>query len=112
MASSFIHMAHAWIYLHSIALSYPNNPDENIKETMRNFFIHLRLPCNKCQSSYEKNIRKYPVNDDVLQDKEHLNRWLVNIRNMINEETGQDNIAYKKILDDYKCLYETGNYCK
>ena len=61
---------HAWIFLHSITLNYPNNPTMYDKQHYKNFFINLHhiLPCEWCSKNYIHHLQKYPI-DNYLNTK-------------------------------------------
>ena len=50
---------HAWIFLHSITLAYPNCPTDEEKNNTKNFFISLEniLPCYECRRNYKKHLK-------------------------------------------------------
>ena len=53
----------AWHFLHTVALSYPNNPTESDKMMFKTFFETLgeMLPCESCRIHYKKTIKE--IND-------------------------------------------------
>lgn len=98
---------HAWIFLHSITLNYPSCPTEKDKENMKNFFLSLKnvLPCSKCRNNFENHLKKFPLTDKVLCSKEDLVKWLINIHNSVNEQTGKKIMRYNEVLQFYSNLY-------
>jgi hypothetical protein len=99
---------HAWIFLHSITLEYPDVPTMRDKDNMSNFFNSLGnvLPCYKCKINFPKHLIKYPLNNDVLSSKTRLVKWLIDIHNEVNIMTGKEvmpyEIALKNILEKYE----------
>ena len=54
---------HAWIFLHSITLNYPNNPTMYDKQHYKTFFTSLQniLPCDWCSRNYKLHLKKFPI---------------------------------------------------
>ena len=52
----------AWMFLHSVSLAYPKNPDEEDRLNYGNFFNNLQpiLPCQKCSNNYPKAQKMTP----------------------------------------------------
>ena len=55
----------AWKFIHTIALSYPDNPTPFDKENYKAFFLSLQnvVPCARCREHYEKNIKDININN-------------------------------------------------
>jgi hypothetical protein len=94
---------HGWIFLNSIALTY--NSDN--KEEYLKFFNQLQyiLPCEKCREHYKKNI--LTLNNFVLQDKDTLLKWLMDIRNSINIENNRPIITREETINE---IFEKNDY--
>jgi hypothetical protein len=78
---------HAWFFLHSIALHYPDNPTPVQKLHYKSFFILLAdvLPCDQCQinmSNYLQNHRS--EFDRAFQNKTSLYNWTIRFHNHVN----------------------------
>lgn len=97
---------HAWIFLHTITLNYPNNPTIQDKQNYKNFFINLHhiLPCEWCAKNYLIHLQKYPI-DNYLNTKKNLTQWLINIHNEINKLFNKKTINYSEFINIYKKLY-------
>lgn len=89
-----------WTFLHCIAHSYPDNPDNNSKNIFAKFYTSLKdiLPCEKCRKSYSKHLNKYPLNNKALNSKDNLLEWFTNIRNESNKEINKP----EKTLYEYQ----------
>ena len=74
-----------WIFLNSIALTYKPEYKENYRE----FFLQMPyiLPCKTCGENFKKNINNL---DEVLNSKESLLNWLINIRNNIYKDNNTE----------------------
>lgn len=97
----------AWIFLHSITLTYPNNPTENDKKTYKSFFDTLGylLPCNQCSNHYNDYINSNPLDDKVLKNKETLTRWLYNLHNNVNHILNKRKIDFNEFIENYYDMY-------
>lgn len=100
--------SHAWLFLHTITLNYPDSPTKFDKEHYQNFFENLShvIPCDVCRSHYKQNIRKYPIQ---LDSKESLARWLHKIHNLVNVKNGKDVFSYDDFIKKYSNLYSGNN---
>lgn len=101
---------HVWQALHYITLGYPNNPTEDQKLKYKTFFILLKdtLPCAVCANHYAENLKKKPLSDDDLANKEALVKWLIDFHNVVNEMKEKPIIKYedaRKMIDtDVPCV--------
>jgi len=96
---------HGWIFLHLVSLAYPENPTLENKKTYKNFYLNVGqiLPCYKCRVNYSKHLEKYPLTDKVVESRENLVNWLINIHNCVNEIKNEKIYNYneaKKCLDE------------
>ena len=96
--------SHAWLFLHTITLNYPDKPTKYDKDNYKDFFESLGhvIPCEVCKSHYKQNIKKYPIQ---LDSKESLTRWLHMIHNIVNVKTGKDEYPYGDFIQKYSNLY-------
>jgi hypothetical protein len=98
---------HAWIFLHSITMTYPENPSNEDKKTYKNFFQSLDkiLPCIICRVNYKKHINNVPI-DNFLHSRRSLVEWLINIHNQTNTMLNKPTIEYDEVIDNFKKLYK------
>ena len=98
---------HAWIFLHTISMNYPKEPTEENKQTYYQFFKGLEdiLPCEKCAYNYSNNLQKHPL-EESLESRDSLVRWLIQIHNEVNKETGKPPYTYEQVIEDYKYKME------
>ena len=101
---------HAWIFLHTVTLNYPNNPTMYDKQHYKNFFINLHhiLPCDWCSKNYIHHLQKYPI-DNYLNTKKNLVQWLIHIHNEINKIFNKNTINYQEFINIYKKIYYEKN---
>jgi hypothetical protein len=93
---------HGWKFLHYVSLGYPSKPTEEDKRNYKNFYTSLQhiLPCAKCASNYSHNLKKYPI-DNHLSSRDTLIRWVIDIHNKVNNETGKKEYTYEEALSLY-----------
>jgi len=97
---------HGWKFLHYITLAYPDQPKEQDKKNIVDFFQNISkvLPCEKCRINFNNNLIKYPLNENIVQSRDNLVNWLIDVHNEVNIETGKDIYNPNNIYDDYlKC---------
>lgn len=103
-----------WHVLHIITLSYPENPTELDKNNIKNFLTYLGpvLPCDKCKVHYNKNLLANPLTDEILSSKTKLIKWLIDIHNEVNKQTGKKIMSYEDALKCilYKCENKNSDY--
>ena len=94
---------HAWFFMHSITLVYPNNPTEQDKQNILNFFKNIVnvLPCFKCRANFKNHIKKYPLNSKVVACRENLVKWLIDIHNEVNKMNGDAVLSYSEAIQKY-----------
>ncbi len=90
-----------WFLMFSIILAYPDNPSENDKQNIKNFFIYIGkvLPCQKCRNNFEQQFKNYPLNNDILSKRDLLVNWLLNIYNDTNKTIGKPVVTYEEIVE-------------
>ena len=92
----------AWKFLHCITLGYPSCPSNTDKQNISQFFanLHTVLPCAVCKKHFKDHFSKYPLSDDILNDKKKLFIWLVNVRNSVNRQNKKPEVSYKAVLQE------------
>ena len=95
---------HAWIFLHTITLNYPENPNQIEKQNYKSFFESLSkiLPCDNCREHYSENIENIPID---LQSRESLVQWLFTIHNKVNQKNNKQLVNYDDFINQYSELY-------
>ena len=105
---------YGWNFLHYVTLGYPINPYNEDKKNYKLFFESLKniLPCPKCAKHYEENLKVLPLTDDILDDKEKLIKWLIDIHNRVNVSTGKPEMEYteaRKSIEKPYLYYKNNN---
>lgn len=98
---------HYWFVLFSIALCYPNNPNNTAKKKFYNFIqnIPIFIPHDETSKSFAHYLDKYPVTP-YLDSKDHFIRWVHFIHNIINKSLGKQTITLEDALDKYYYHYK------
>ena len=103
---------HGWKFLHFVTLGYPPNPTEQDKETYRQFFLLFAqvIPCGICANHFKENLKKHPLNDEVMSNKNNLIHWGIKMHNEVNRVNGKEEYSFDQgvqmILDGsmpYNC---------
>ena len=76
---------HYWFVLHTIALTYPKNPNSVIKKKYYDFIHNLPLffPIESIGNQFSTIIDKYPVTP-YLDSRASFIRWMHFIHNKVN----------------------------
>jgi len=98
---------HYWFVLHSIALNYPERPNDVIKkkyyDLVQNF--PLLLPHKLCRDNFTDILNAYPVSP-YLDSKKSFVQWTHFVHNKMNEILGKPKITlanfYDRYYDEYK----------
>jgi len=103
----------AWTFLHTITLNYPNNPDIDVIDYHKNFFVLLKniIPCEKCRLHYSQYLIDNPI-DDVLNNKQDFVIWLNKLHNEINVRNNKPEMNIKNMIKLYKKKYSEKNNFK
>jgi hypothetical protein len=99
-----------WFTLHSITFNYPIKPTNDDKNNYKNFFIYLQnvIPCNICKKNYIRHLKEYPV-DNNLNSRVDLVKWMINLHNAVNGETGKKILSYDNVIKKYEDAYQSRN---
>jgi hypothetical protein len=114
---------HGWKFLHFVCLGYPLFPTPEDKKNYYIFFTSFGkvIPCPICADHFQENLKKHPIDDNVLSTKNKLIEWSINMHNEVNKKnkkkiyTFQE--GYDMILDGslpYKCgdIINSENFTK
>ena len=95
-----------WFVLYTIALSYPENPNEVTKKKYYDFIQNLPLfiPITDIGNNFSIFLDKYPVTP-YLDSKESFVKWVHFIHNKINIYLGKPEINYYTAMKNYYDKY-------
>ncbi len=96
---------HLWKFMHYYTLSYPEDPTEEDKDNLYNFFntIQTVLPCEKCRYNFKSHLEKTPLTEEIMSNNVNVVRWLFDIHNEVNKSTNKPVLLY----DDFIKIYST-----
>jgi hypothetical protein len=91
-----------WFVLHTIALTYPTNPNETIKKKYYDFIhnIPLFLPVQAIGNKFSELLDKYPV-APYLDSQPSLVKWMHFIHNKINVSINLPEITMEEAMVKY-----------
>jgi hypothetical protein len=92
-----------WKFMHYLTLSYPENPTEEEKDRLFDFFENIQtlLPCEKCRYNFKNHLEKTPLSDDVLSTNISVVTWLFNLHNEVNKSLDKPELSYADFIDIY-----------
>ena len=96
-----------WFTLHTIAMTYPEFPNETIKKKYYDFIqnIPLFIPNRNMGNYFLQLLDKYPVTP-YLSDRLSLMKWFHFIHNKINVQTGKTEMSFHDSLESYYSNYK------
>jgi FAD-linked sulfhydryl oxidase len=101
---------HFWFFLHTIAMTYPNHPNEVNKkkyyDLIQNFYLFI--PVEKISSDFKRLIDDYPITP-YLDNRESFVRWIWFIHNKINQKLEKPEITLKQFYKQYRDGYKSSN---
>ena len=91
-----------WFVLHTIALTYPTNPNETIKKKYYDFIynIPLLLPISTMGNHFSALLDKYPVTP-YLDSQPSFVKWMHFIHNKINVSLSRPEITMEEAMVAY-----------
>ena len=97
---------YAWNFIHLVTLDYPKDPTDTDKQNYYNFFnsIQYVLPCAKCRRNMTSHLKKYPLTNDVLSNRDALIKWLIDLHNVVNYYTGKPMLTYADAISQINKL--------
>lgn len=96
-----------WFTLHTIAMTYPNNPNDITKKKYYEFIQNLPLfiPVEQIGNDFNKLLEEYPITP-YLDSRKSLVKWMHFIHNKINEKMEKPKISlndfYIKYYEEFK----------
>ena len=106
-----------WIFLHSIAYGYPNDPTPDEKKAAINFFNSLghMLPCKTCSELYKKDLVLFKKTNELkkaVENKTNLIKFINLIHNNVSKSLNKKQYSDVEYDNYYKNMYEnkTANF--
>lgn len=78
-----------WVFLHTMAARFPDQPDDEHQQAALNLIQALPLvyPCAECAANFHDLLAKSPPR---VQSRGALGNWLCNAHNDVNKRLGKD----------------------
>lgn len=98
---------HYWFFLHTLALTYPETPNDVIKKKYFDFYQNLPLfiPIEEIGNNFSKFLDKYPVTP-YLDSRQSLVRWTHFIHNKVNSTLRLPILNLEEALSAYYKSYK------
>lgn len=96
----FIWGRHLWRACHYIALGFPSDADDTVRQQYKDFFLNLWkvVPCLKCGVNYQRHLTELPPIDGFLSSNMELFKWTVALHNLVNLELGKPQMQFEEAL--------------
>ena len=93
---------HCWFFLHTVAESYPEHPNEIIKRKYYDLIQNMPLfiPIDEIGDKFSNLLDKYPVTP-YLDSRESFTKWMHFIHNKINMYIGLPEKTMEDAMVDY-----------
>ena len=98
---------HYWFFLHTIAESYPKNPNDVTKRKYYDLIqnIPLFIPIQEMGNKFSEMLDKYPVSP-YLDNRDSFVRWMHFIHNKFNVLLGKEEMSLPMALEKYRSEYK------
>lgn len=107
---------HYWFFIHTTALTYPNNPSDSIKKKYYELIINMPMfiPDHQTSLEFEQLLNDFPVMP-YLDNTNSFVKWTVLIHNEINKKLKKQNVMslerfYTNYYDMYLITQNDNNY--
>ena len=106
-----------WHYLHIISFNYPVNPTNMQKQKYKQMLQNLQytLPCKYCRVNLKNNFKKFPLKQEIFENRASFSRYIYNLHELINKMLKKtSNLTYCNVRDRYehfrsRCTIEKPN---
>lgn len=91
-----------WYKLHMMTFSYPEVATYKDRVLAIKYFkeVEKLLPCEKCKVHYRNNLKSNPIQYNV-DTRDELVRWLIDLHNKVNVQTGKRILSYDEAIGLY-----------
>ena len=98
---------HYWFVLHTIAITYPERPNDVVKKKYYDFIHNLPLfmPVKEIGNGFSKMLDKYPVTP-YLDSQASFVKWMHFIHNKYNAALEKPEISMDEAIIRYYELYK------
>lgn len=100
-----------WLFLHSIAFGYPENPTNQDKKAAIDFFNSLQylLPCKTCSELYKKDLKSLKSDQSLqnaVQSQQNLIKWVNLMHNKVNQNLNTTQYTDAEYYNYYTKIYD------
>ena len=99
---------HAWFFLESIGLSFPDNPTQEELNSAIQFIKSLKdlLPCDKCRVHYDLFIKKSPPEQitNGITFRKYILALHNSVRQITSKKTLEESDVMKYYVNEYACI--------
>ncbi|MBM3454146.1 MAG: hypothetical protein FJX80_03240 [Bacteroidetes bacterium] len=98
---------HYWFVLFSMALTYPDTPNDVVIKKYYDFIqnLPLFLPHHEIGNHFSKLLDKYPVSP-YLEKRESFIKWVHFLHNQINIHLNRDEVSLQDAINSYYSNYK------
>lgn len=91
-----------WFFLHTIALTYPDNPNSVTKKKYYDLIQNLPIfiPISEIGNTFATFLDKFPVTP-YLDSKKSFIKWVHFIHNKVNNYLGKEELTMEQALSNY-----------
>ena len=92
-----------WKVIHFIGYSYPDNPTDEDKKNINDFFdlLGFLLPCEKCRMHYKNHMLTHKLTDNDMANKKSLFLWTINLHNVVNLSLDKHVLTEEHVINKY-----------
>jgi len=94
-----------WHFLHTMSFNYPEHPTKDDVQHYKDFIISITyiLPCGKCRDNYKDLLKKHPLTNKHLKNRETFSKYVYTMHEFVNHNLNKkSNLKY----EDVRQLYE------
>ena len=93
---------HYWFFMMTVALTYPDFPNEVTKRKYYDFYMNLPvfIPDGEMSGRFSTMLDKYPLTP-YLGSKDSLIRWVNFIQNKYNDLLGKPSVSLDEAMQEY-----------
>ena len=94
-----------WHTLHTISFNYPVKPTKKHKKDYKKFIMNMKniLPCGHCRKNFPKNLKKVPLTNNALKNRDNFSRWMYELHEEVNRMLHKKSgLTYEEVRDRYE----------
>ena len=94
-----------WSYLHIMSFNYPADPSAEDKKHYRDFVLNLQyvLPCKYCRINLTNNLKKKPLNNCYMKNRETFSRYIYDLHETVNKMLGKNSgLSYCDVRERFE----------